>query len=548
MVNPKYLMARSWPGSVLAGLLCLAPSQGICEDWEQGPTGIFSYLDIGQIVKGTYLDAPTEYDIFSRMGAYLKKDATYKHRLQVSIELGGMFFNPYPPIPNAPWTFGFRPAPGLNEASALYRFGDTQSPSAEFQVGYFPVKYNPQATNLGEYLFRSNAYPNILRSGDWHLMNSANYRSGGLRFGTRHAGGAFRQDFFLLQEVDNYPTSTLSPAYVASLDLGGWIQLGGGVSWQHGIAFRPSLVTPKTPHNRILHFDDFPEVADQELVTISRRPPPNPSDTIHYGVVLPGHRAGTPWDISEVDLLALQQATNPYNLKVYTDVATGADTVLDATGHYADSSNYREVGNRWPRDTSYTSFRGLKFMARASLDFGILSGMVPGSFVLYMEAALLGAQNQAYYYTKVLERIPVMAGLRLPTFGVLDGLSLELEYFPSTANLSSALYMRGAGSNPVDGGGPIPNAPVDGRETKSSSAFDVPVSVIYYDSPDGNHSDDIKWSVLAKKTLFPGLMVYTQIASDHMRFRDFQQELLESKTFFQRPSEWYYLFRVEYGI
>jgi hypothetical protein len=33
------------------------------------------------------------------------------------------------------------------------------------EFGYFPVKYNPEAMNLGEYLFRSNTYPPLLVSG-----------------------------------------------------------------------------------------------------------------------------------------------------------------------------------------------------------------------------------------------------------------------------------------------------------------------------------------------------------------------------------------------
>ena len=47
----------------------------------------------------------------------------------------------------------------LKEAQGIYSFGDPENSILQITAGYFPFKYNPESTNLGEYLFRSGAYP-----------------------------------------------------------------------------------------------------------------------------------------------------------------------------------------------------------------------------------------------------------------------------------------------------------------------------------------------------------------------------------------------------
>ena len=50
----------------------------------------------------------------------------------------------------------------LKEAQGIYTFGDDpKNPPLQIALGYFPFKYNPQATNMGEYLFsyRTGSYP-----------------------------------------------------------------------------------------------------------------------------------------------------------------------------------------------------------------------------------------------------------------------------------------------------------------------------------------------------------------------------------------------------
>jgi len=55
----------------------------------------------------------------------------------------------------------------LKESQGIYSFGDLDQPWLQLAAGYFPFKYNPQASNLGEYLYRSGK--------TFHLMDNNTY-------------------------------------------------------------------------------------------------------------------------------------------------------------------------------------------------------------------------------------------------------------------------------------------------------------------------------------------------------------------------------------
>lgn len=52
--------------------------------------------------------------------------------------------------------------PYLSRADLNYTVGDKENPMLSIDAGYFPFKYNSEARNLGEYLFRSGTYPQYL--------------------------------------------------------------------------------------------------------------------------------------------------------------------------------------------------------------------------------------------------------------------------------------------------------------------------------------------------------------------------------------------------
>ena len=176
-------------------------------------------------------------------------------------------------------------------------------------------------------------------------------------------------------------------------------------------------------------------------------------------------------------------------------------------------------------DCGYWTFKGFKTMARASIDAGMLLGVdaiKAGDLKLYVETALLGVEDQPYYYEKKSERMPVMVGVNLPTFGMLDRLAFEAEYqktaFPN--NNSSVL------SKQI----PIP--------VGDNQAFN-------YDP--NKATAHVKWTAYFRRQVSAGVSLYGQAASDHLRHFDFTATPGAVPTT-RSASDWYYVLRLEFGI
>jgi hypothetical protein len=144
----------------------------------------------------------------------------------------------------------------------------------------------------------------------------------------------------------------------------------------------------------------------------------------------------------------------------------------------------------------------------------------------YGEAALLGVQNYPVYYAKMMERLPIMVGLNLPTFNFFDILSVEFEY-------RKWGFLNSTGQI-VDN-----NLPYWDTTPSDFLAGTADKKAI--------KAQDKKWTVYAKKQIAQGISIYGQAASDWARGID-QNNVLTKLAITQKPSQWYYLFRVEFGI
>ena len=142
----------------------------------------------------------------------------------------------------------------------------------------------------------------------------------------------------------------------------------------------------------------------------------------------------------------------------------------------------------------------------------------PEDLRVFAEVALLGVKDYPLYYEKKSERMPIMFGLNLPTFRLLDGLSLQGEYYRSRY-VDAAKY--------VQEGLPIWE---EGRIDSSKSK-----------------RDDFKWSVHSRKAINKTLTAYVQAASDHFRLTDAAFNTSNIPLTYS-PQDWYYLVRLEFNL
>jgi hypothetical protein len=431
------------------------------------PHEVAGSIDFGQIVKGRIKGATYEDQPITRTGVYLTVSGVRDERLEVRMTVGGLLWLPLmPPTDASPGARIVQFGPGVGQAQAIYSFGDVENPSSKLQFGLFPIKYNPDAANLGEYLYRSGAYPGYVWNGGWSYLNSASYLAQGVRFNLPTFSGKVTHDFTLFMDRNIEPIHDLAPGYLLTVKPNSIFEIGAGAVWAHAITLKKEEAA-----NGI-----SPEKKDNAYSKATGRP-------VNY--------AG--------------------------DSSACLDYYNDKVANAAGKS-----------DCGYYTFRGVKAMVRASADIGALlhvDAIRPGDFKLYGEVAVLGVQDQPFYYDDVTRRMPMMLGLNVPTFGILDRLAVEMEYYRSR-------FLNDIGQ-PLNSNLPLPTAdpPSDyGPGTKEYT------------------KDDLKWSVYARREITQGLTLYAQAASDNARHFDVVMANPYDTPATRTPSEWYYVLRLEFGL
>lgn len=181
-----------------------------------------------------------------------------------------------------------------------------------------------------------------------------------------------------------------------------------------------------------------------------------------------------------------------------------------------------------PQLQAYVDSQGLtteavKLIARGRLDLGQLAGI--SGFTLYAEAALLGLKKDTLYYKDMMQRMPMMAGLDIPTFGFLDNLSVEAEYFKNPYLQRKYSVKDISGSNYS----PLPFLDTYGAEELPSQT-----------------RDDWRWSVHVHKALSRWLDLKIRLSSDYMRLKGFDGDFVGGEPMTKSSKDWYLITRIEF--
>lgn len=183
------------------------------------------------------------------------------------------------------------------------------------------------------------------------------------------------------------------------------------------------------------------------------------------------------------------------------------------------------VINRIYDSTSHYTFKATKVMGRITLDVKKAFNapfLGPEDGKLYGEICIIGLKDYPFWYNDLSKRMPFMFGLVIPTFKLLDALSFEVENYKFPFQTS---YKTGVELNST----PLPD-----------------------DQPDSwNHDnykyDDWKWSLYAKKIVFPGFTITTQFARDHMRTL-YSDGALNYSEAVSRPGQYYWVVKLGYSL
>ncbi len=138
----------------------------------------------------------------------------------------------------------------LARGEGVYSFGDVTDPMLTIAAGIFPYKYDAPTRNLGEYLFRSGAYPNFIL-GDF---DNAAAQLTGFRINGNWLG-AWGNDLLFTTETDIWPHFDWTLSYVTHYNLGGALDLGAGVSLTNLITVDADKTTPDPNKIQARHGD-----------------------------------------------------------------------------------------------------------------------------------------------------------------------------------------------------------------------------------------------------------------------------------------------------
>ena len=130
----------------------------------------YASLEAGQIVDGTYPNQTdgqprSDHVLVQRMYTGFLASAKF-NPLPITGNIGieMRMSNEFPRKPTGDFgrTRRLYFYPYLTEADLTYNLGENSNPLLSVTAGYFPIKYNKNSRDLGEYLFRSGTYPQTL--------------------------------------------------------------------------------------------------------------------------------------------------------------------------------------------------------------------------------------------------------------------------------------------------------------------------------------------------------------------------------------------------
>ena len=351
---------------------------------------------------------------------------------------------------------------------------DPSSALINVGIGYWNQKYNHDARDLGEYLFRSGAYPGYIYQ---YGFDECFYHLAGIHVSST-LFDSWYNEILLTSELDLAPYTDFSVAFLSDVSLLNKVfDIGAGIQWYRCFSADPDQTTPKA-------------------------------------------------------------------------VVKGGIIQYVAPNYYLDSIGLNTDGFT-VYDTSWYTYAGTKVMARVCFDPKPLLGFDifgPEDCKIYSEAAILGLKNypkntelsvntanrpiSEFGYENILDRIPRMVGVNVPSFKLLDLLSLECEYYGK----------RYVNAVPVTTGNKTGNY---------EPATCLPVS-----KPDGGYGEydslyaqrgatNWKWALYVKKTMFNNFSITAQAARDHIlhtikglsSFEDDREEALV------KSNHWYWMLK-----
>lgn len=434
---------------------------------------------------------------------WMIQEATWNERFDFKLGIAGSFFYPFPEDNTKPWKSFRTGGVAIAQANGSYSLGEAEAPWLRLTAGQQGYKYNPYARNFGEYLFRSEAYPTTIRTGDWGAIDNAAAGIWGISAKTSLLNGMLTNDFLVTTANERVPLHDVSLTNVTTMNFGKVFSIGGGVMLSRLIEIDPEKSSPKDYKTGYFEWTAADQANLRKYINakVAQDPGFLAANADFFG--------RTMMDSTNVVDTALEVGKTYWaaSERPLVKFLTASPKLVDP----AAQANGANVTNK----IKYVDARTIFLMGKFSFDpkplFGGAELLGPNDLIAYGELAVIGLKNYPIYYSSVDQRMPIMFGFNLPAFGFLDFLTVEAEilknphmnsdYVPATFRQPQPRSVKGTDGEVPD----IADPYYDKAKATNKDAVDVNFT-----------EDDMKWTLTALKSWGPMSAAF-QYGTDHFR-------------------------------
>ena len=267
------------------------------------------------------------------------------------------------------------------DAEGIACFGNKETFALNAAVGVMPFKYDQDAKNLGEYLFRTGEHPAYIQTSfDYPYATMTGF----------HLNAEILSNLSLnvlfTQETQIIPINDWSLSFLAGYKVPNFLDIGAGIMFDRLVKIAGKL--------------DEPDFKDNNA----------PSDTFYNST---GDRQTLKWGGTKI--------MGRISLDPKGIFPPGVSGIFGKE----DGKIYAEA-----------AILGLNSFTAYTKAKDSLGQIIPGQYVV---------DSNMNFYSDIKQRIPIMAGFNIPTFKLLDYLSVEVEWFgwpysPSLYNYQNLVY------------------------------------------------------------------------------------------------------------
>ena len=246
----RTVIAAAGLSAVFAGT-CFADNDGTITLKPKGYTS----LEFGQIVEGYDKHVGNIENVFvEKVYTGFGLDVLFSPRTKLTAVLEMKMFNEFPRMVELGATRRLYFYPYLTQAELCHTVLSNEKWGLQVGGGYFPYKYSSDVRNLGEYLFRSTAYPQTLTTEfDFNFARLAGaYCKGSMTLGNMKAG----LDLLLTTNTEWMAVHDINLSLIGTFSYGKFFDIGLGAGFCSILSVDDNATTPRNSATQYFTSED----------------------------------------------------------------------------------------------------------------------------------------------------------------------------------------------------------------------------------------------------------------------------------------------------